>query len=242
MNRIPVLIFIVIMVGLAIKYFPRIIPGSEKLFRRIVLPCYGLVILYLTIFSRVFSPRKLFERIFNLGRTAIDPTEQVVVGNRGSEWLAGRQGVSGFRLFLIGLSDPNSKLYIIPSCLMNLLLFVPLGMLFGLTPLYQDGWKSDETKDSQPRMMSGEMLDSQQRMLSGNIKDSQSEIIFEDPVSSAAGKRRKWIWILVCAICVLGIECIQHIFQLGQFDLLDVVFNTAGFALGLFVYEHLINR
>ncbi len=182
MNRIPLLACLVFLIWLVVRYLPRFWKKSSKLFRYGAFPLCVFVILYLTIFSRFIASTELYNRIFNMGYTE---TQQVVTGNRGSEWLAGKQGVTGFRLFLIGLSDPNSRLYLIPSCLMNLLLFMPLGMLFPFTGFYQRGNKSNR------------------------------------------------FWILLCAGFVLCIELVQLLSGLGQFDVLDILFNTAGFAAGL---------
>ena len=184
MNRIPGILLIVMLIAIVIRVLPKYWKGAEKVFRYVAFPAYILGILYLTIFSRFLSPREIYNLIFNMGYT---PTESVIVGNRGSEWLAGKQGVRGIRLLLVGLSDPNSELYIIPSCLMNLLLFLPLGMLFR----------------------------------------------FVVP----SGKKDR-LWTLVCAGFVLLIECIQYFFGLGQFDILDVLFNTAGFIIGRKIYDH----
>lgn len=185
MNRLPGIICIVLLMAVVIRYLPKVWPGLTKIIRRVGFPLYIIGILYLTILSRVISPRKLFNWIFNAGYI---PTEEIIIGNRGSEWLAGKKGVRGIRLLLIGLSDPNSKLYIIPSCLMNFLLFLPLGMMFCLY------------------------------------------------LPKKPGRREMKRYALGCSAAVLVIECIQYFFGMGQFDLLDILFNTLGFVSGILVY------
>ncbi len=189
MNRIPGILLIVMLITLLIRYLPRFWKGANRFFGRICFPVYVFGILYLTIFSRLISFREIYNRIFNM---EYDPSETAVVGERGSEWIAGKQGVSGLRLIWIGLSDPNSVLYIIPSCLMNLLLFLPLGMLFRYTKI------------------------------------------------SATGGRTDRFWISGCAVCVLILECVQLTTGLGQFDPLDLLFNTIGFGLGLKIYDRFL--
>ncbi len=190
MNRIPGLLVLILILALCIRYLPRFWKGFNAVFRYAAFPFCILVILYLTVFSRFLSPRAIYNMIFNMG---FQPTDTVTLGERGSEWLAGKQGVTGLSLLRIGLSDPNSRLYIIPSCLMNLLLFMPVGMLLRFT-------------------------------------------------GAAHVNRRDRFWVCICAGFVLIIECIQFLTGLGKFDLLDILFNTAGFYLGLKLYDRYLKN
>lgn len=128
MVRVPLYLLIVVCVAILLRNIPRLFRRKAVLVTRILFYSYLVAALWITV---------IFRYIKNIIKAAYeqahpwtpDPTAPVIVGQAGSTWLAQQQGIGGLRILWIALSDPNSLLNIIPSCILNVLFFMPLGML-----------------------------------------------------------------------------------------------------------------
>ncbi|MCQ2507643.1 MAG: VanZ family protein [Dorea sp.] len=133
MIKVPYYIAIVIIVAFVLNRLPLLMKGKSKKAIYVLFAGYAMVNLGITILIRLaiyLYTRPMRAQIEAAQAAWVpDPTAAWRIGQQGSTWLAFEQGVRGIKLIWIGLNDVNSLLYIIPSCLLNILFFMPLGML-----------------------------------------------------------------------------------------------------------------
>ena len=131
MIRVPFYVFIVLIIALVIKVLPLFCPKIMRWCARGLSVLFVLVSFYITLLSRLIHKWITANVISNSAQIhdTVDPNAPVILGHAGSTWLAQKQGITGWRLIWIAFSDQNTVLYIIPSCILNILMFIPLGML-----------------------------------------------------------------------------------------------------------------
>lgn len=192
MIRVPFYIFIVLTIAIVIKVLPLYCPKIMTLCVRGLSVLFLMVSFYITLLSRLISKWMTANIISDStwGDYVVDPNAPVILGHAGSTWLAQKQGITGWKLIWIALSDQNTALYIIPSCILNILMFIPLGML-----------------------------------LPASFKKFRED--------------KKYSVFAGCLMSFL-IEMIQYWTGLGQFDIADLICNTAGVFLGWIIWQRFL--
>lgn len=134
MIRVPFYVFVILLFAALMKKLPIWFPDSRKKLSRLLLLLYFAAGMFITLLSRVLyrvAVRLYHEAHPELSHAAWipDPSDPVILGAAGSSWLAEKQGIRGLHWLWIALSDPNSRWSIVPSCMLNVLFFMPLGIL-----------------------------------------------------------------------------------------------------------------
>lgn len=153
--------------------------GKTKCFK-ITVGVYFFAVFYFTILSRfTIQPIDLTKKaIFFL-------TEKI--SGPAADFSAVEDSIN--KSYIV-VRDEGSRWYTLPTIILNILLYVPYGMM--------------------------------------------TKVLFV--------KKTRWQLLLIAMMLSLSTEVIQFVFHLGVFDVVDIIMNTLGAAIGLFILSPLMGQ